>query len=452
MPRLARTTFITGAAALLVLASALVAEPALAASPSAPHPSWAQGFDVSTGTASDIDAGVKAGAKFVFIKAIETDDKLGNISNPDFAALWKEAGAKGISHGAYAVADMGDGKGNWASSHQGGTDFVNKVKSSMAGKAYVLPPVIDLEAGATTTCWVTTDAKWNKSLAVNQKLMVTWIKTYIQMVTSGLGRTPIVYTSQSWWKTCTGNSSAIAPLAKLWVANYNTSPGSPAMPGGWGAWTFWQWNGGTATGTGTFPGDQDVLDTTVAGLNQYVTPFASTPTPTISGTAKTGRVLTFANLSSWQSNAASLSWTWYQNGSAISGSADKASITMTGAQYNHTISLKVTAKKSGYVTTTKASAATGKVVASGLTVGKPVITGTAQVGHQLLISTGTWTAGTKFAYQWYSNGAAIKGATTSHFTPSASYAGKKITAKVTGSQTGYTTASAMTNTRGPLLP
>lgn len=441
---------IAGIASSLAIAGVLTAGPALAATPTSPHPTYAQGFDISSGTASDIDNGVAAGAKFVFIKALETNALLGNISNSDFSTLWNEAGAKNLSHGAYSVADMGDGKGHWASSHTGGTDFVNAIKSSMAGEAYVLPPVIDLEPGATTECWVDTNTNWNKNLAANQALMVTWIKTYISQVQAGVGRTPLIYTTQSWWKMCTGNSSAIAPLAKLWVANY-TSNASPAMPGGYSTWAFWQWDN-NLSGTDNLPGDQDILNGAAPLLNQYVTPFASAPTPTITGKAQTAQVLTFGNLSSWQSNNANLNWAWYQDGVAIAGSANKPTLTLAGAQYNHAITIKVTAQKAGYVTTTKSSAATAKVLPTGLTVGKPTITGTAKVGDQLLINPGTWTAGTSFTYQWYSNGVAIANAKTNHFTPSAAYAGKLITAKVTGSQLGYTTATATSNTRGPLLP
>ena len=46
-----------------------------------------------------------------------------------------------------------------------------------------------------------------------------------------------------------------------------------------------------------------------------------------------------------------------------------------------------------------------------------------------------------YKYQWLANGAAISGATSSTFTPSAGLAGKRISVKITASATGYTSVS-----------
>jgi hypothetical protein len=75
------------------------------------------------------------------------------------------------------------------------------------------------------------------------------------------------------------------------------------------------------------------------------------------------------------------------------------------------------------------------------TVGTPKISGTAKVGKRLTAKPGTWTSGTRFSYQWYANGVAIKKATKSTLTLKSAQKGKKITVKVTGKKSGYATVA-----------
>lgn len=72
----------------------------------------------------------------------------------------------------------------------------------------------------------------------------------------------------------------------------------------------------------------------------------------------------------------------------------------------------------------------------------PSISGTRAVGSTLTASTGAWTAGAKFSYQWYADGKAVAKATRSTFKLTKAQHGKKMTVKVTGKRTGYETASA----------
>jgi fluoride ion exporter CrcB/FEX len=44
-------------------------------------------------------------------------------------------------------------------------------------------------------------------------------------------------------------------------------------------------------------------------------------------------------------------------------------------------------------------------------------------------------------YQWFAGGAAVSGATTSTFTPTATQVGQKMSVQVTGKLSGYTTVS-----------
>lgn len=71
----------------------------------------------------------------------------------------------------------------------------------------------------------------------------------------------------------------------------------------------------------------------------------------------------------------------------------------------------------------------------------PTIAGSAKVASTLTARPGAWTAGTSFSYQWLANGAVISGATGASFTIANAQAGKRISVKVTGSRSGYTTVS-----------
>ena len=72
----------------------------------------------------------------------------------------------------------------------------------------------------------------------------------------------------------------------------------------------------------------------------------------------------------------------------------------------------------------------------------PTITGTRKVGATLAAVPGTWSpAPVTLAYRWYRSGTAISDATGSTYKVRSGDAGQSITVKVTGSKTGYSTAS-----------
>lgn len=67
----------------------------------------------------------------------------------------------------------------------------------------------------------------------------------------------------------------------------------------------------------------------------------------------------------------------------------------------------------------------------------PKIPNAPKVGQKLTASVGKWTAGATLKYQWYRNGAALKGATAKNYTAVAADRGKPLTVKVTGSKSGF---------------
>ena len=70
--------------------------------------------------------------------------------------------------------------------------------------------------------------------------MVAWIKDFADTYHRITKRYPIIYTNRSWWQTCTGNSKAFKDTCPLDFASWNPSPGT--LPGGWRAYTFWQYD------------------------------------------------------------------------------------------------------------------------------------------------------------------------------------------------------------------
>jgi hypothetical protein len=79
------------------------------------------------------------------------------------------------------------------------------------------------------------------------------------------GRTPAIYSSISWWKTCTGNSAAFGAnpyVPAHWPSANFSGPGT--LGASWKSWNVWQW-----ADSGKFPGDQDVFNGSTAALTSF---------------------------------------------------------------------------------------------------------------------------------------------------------------------------------------
>ncbi|KQQ21853.1 hypothetical protein ASF48_00960 [Rathayibacter sp. Leaf299] len=158
-----------------------------------------------------------------------------------------------------------------------------------------------------------------------------------------------------------------------------------AVPGAWGpapvSFTY-QWKaGGTvlsgATGSTYTPSSATVgktISVTVTGAKPgFTTAVRSSnataavvsgtlvaPTPTVSGTAKVGSLLT-ANPFAWGPAPVTVSYQWRTNGTAISG-AVSSTYRPTTATAGTRITVTVTGRKTGYATAARTSAATTAVV------------------------------------------------------------------------------------------
>ena len=182
-------------------------------------------------------------------------------------------------------------------------------------------------------------------------------------------------------------------------------------------------------------GDQ-VADLYNAVRNEV--PTLTPATPTISGTAKVGVKLT-AKSGTWTPAPVTLIYQWKANGTAISR-ATASSFTVPASLVGKAITVTVTGSRTGYAPVSKTSKATKSVLPGTLTGVTPKIKGTAKVGKTLTATPGSWKpAGTKLSYQWYRNSSTIKGATALKYKLAKADKGKKISIKVTGRSSGYTT-------------
>jgi GH25 family lysozyme M1 (1,4-beta-N-acetylmuramidase) len=84
------------------------------------------------------------------------------------------------------------------------------------------------------------------------------IKTFLDLIASGTGRTPIIYTNRNFWSFAMTKQGVLQQLAPpvwtkdyyLWLGWYPTypdnfsAPPASVMPAGWDKWALWQWEDG----------------------------------------------------------------------------------------------------------------------------------------------------------------------------------------------------------------
>ncbi|POH59775.1 CAP domain-containing protein [Arthrobacter glacialis] len=159
------------------------------------------------------------------------------------------------------------------------------------------------------------------------------------------------------------------------------------------------------------------------------------PVPGISGTAGLGTQLV-AVPGVWTPEAV-LTYQWLRSGVAVSGATD-SSLLLGYADLGQAISVTVTGNKAGYASVSRTSAA---VVAAALVAPVPSISGTASVGSTVVAVAGAWTAGVALTYQWWRSGVPVPGATGPSLLLGSTDVGKNVSVTVTGSKTGFSTAS-----------
>ncbi|WP_162602497.1 hypothetical protein [Nocardioides daejeonensis] len=171
---------------------------------------------------------------------------------------------------------------------------------------------------------------------------------------------------------------------------------------------------------------------------------SATTAPRIRGVAEVGETLT-ADDGVWAPVGATLTRQWLRDGVAIAG-ATGPTLVLTAADLGRAITLRVTAKLTGYAdataTTTPLTVAARSAVAS---VTAPHLSGKPMVGKSLWVTAGSWQpSNVEVTYQWLRDGAPIPGATDAGYALRKADAGHQVSARVTAAQAGRAPASVAT--------
>ncbi len=161
-----------------------------------------------------------AGIEFAWMKATEGT----TYKDPTFSTNYLGAYNAGVIRGAYHFArpDVSGGAAQ--------ADFFASNGGAWSRDNLTLPGVLDIEG----TCYGKTPAA-----------MQSWILDFYNKYKARTGRDIVIYTSASWWNSCTGGWTGMSARSPLWVAHW-TSAGSPSIPQGFPFWTVWQY---TSTGS-----------------------------------------------------------------------------------------------------------------------------------------------------------------------------------------------------------
>jgi GH25 family lysozyme M1 (1,4-beta-N-acetylmuramidase) len=225
-----------------------------------------------------------AGYQFAGIKATE-----GNYyTNPFYASDAQNATAAGMYVTPYAFANPYDPSENGTAVQQADYAASNAAAAQDAANYTVggqyLPLTLDLEPDPYAS-----EDDTNSCYGLDTSDMVTWISSFLAEAQSDTGAEPIIYTTQSWWNTCTGDSTAFSGNV-LWVAAY--SAGTPGtLPSGWNTWNLWQYSSaGTVSG---ISGDVDldyfsgVPETLQTAVDTAVTPVQARTLSALAGDSET---------------------------------------------------------------------------------------------------------------------------------------------------------------------
>lgn len=167
--------------------------------------------------------------------------------------------------------------------------------------------------------------------------------------------------------------------------------------------------------------------------------FTTVGAPTVSGTPAPGRTLR-AVTGTWSPAPTSYTYQWLRSGAAIAG-ATQATYVPVSADLDRGISVRVTAVRSGYASTSATSKAR-TVLREFTASAAPTFSGTVAVGKKLTLRHDAWTpAPVGLAYQWYRGSSAISRATSTSYTIVAADAGKSLSVRVTGTKKGYLTVT-----------
>jgi GH25 family lysozyme M1 (1,4-beta-N-acetylmuramidase) len=186
--------------------------------------SGVQGIDVSHWQGSINWTSVKgAGIDFAYVKATEGTTYKDTGFNANYTNSYNAGLIRGAYHFARPNLSNGATQAGYFASNGGGW--------SKDGKT--LPGVLDIEHNPYgAMCY-----------GLSTTSMRTWINDFYNTYKARTTRDVVIYTTASWWNTCTGNWTGMSTKSPLWIAHWGVT--SPTIPSGFPTWTIWQY---TATG------------------------------------------------------------------------------------------------------------------------------------------------------------------------------------------------------------
>ncbi|NYJ73396.1 GH25 family lysozyme [Allobranchiibius huperziae] len=198
----------------------------------------AYGVDVSAYQGSVAWGTLRAeGFQFAYVKATEGT----NYTSSRFGSQYSGSYSSGMIRGAYHFALPNQSSGSYQA------DYFIAHGGGWSRDGRTLPGALDIEYNPYgSSCY---GYGWSG--------MTSWIKSFVNRYHYRTGRYPVVYTTYDWWRTCTGNTSALAGLTPFWIAQYSHVP--TQLPAGTRSSYIWQYSqsGGL---------DKNRFNGTIAGL------------------------------------------------------------------------------------------------------------------------------------------------------------------------------------------
>ncbi|GAA3197047.1 lysozyme [Streptomyces virens] len=184
-----------------------------------------QGIDVSHWQGAINWTSVRnAGIQFAWIKATEGTTYKDDRFNSNYTNAYHAGVIRGAYHFARPNVSNGATQANFFASSGGAWSRDN----------LTLPGVLDIEHNPYgAMCY-----------GLSTTAMRTWITDFYNTYKARTSRDVVIYTTASWWNTCTGNWTGMGGKSPLWAAHWGAS--SPTIPAGFPTWTVWQY---TATGS-----------------------------------------------------------------------------------------------------------------------------------------------------------------------------------------------------------
>ncbi|PQZ96755.1 hypothetical protein CQ017_16380 [Arthrobacter sp. MYb224] len=230
------------------------------------------GIDVShhQGTV-DWTQAYKNGARFGYIKATQSWPST-LFKDPRFNANYAASRNAGVIRGAYHFAMPAHSSG----AAQAKEFLANGGGWSADGKT--MPPLLDIEWNPySATAYP--QGKGDVCYGMTPAQTVNWIKSFGSTIKASTGRLPMIYTAQSWWDRCTGDSEAFKswPLHVSVFPTANVPKNPRELPEGWKTFNVWQYSSNSNLIGSAKNVDANVWNGDLTSLRDFAKNTRSTP-------------------------------------------------------------------------------------------------------------------------------------------------------------------------------